>query len=240
MPQYIKIIRKIADCINKHFTNPETKVNLNSSELYEIIIKVNELKIYFENQKSFNQFLRKYHDDGAFKQYINFSVDKTIHEKYRWVFNAKNNHHIAQVKTSNTKLIEGDFNSNQLYNNKFAVKNNEGFKFDSKQEEHIYKALICEDNLVIERNKKLKINDITMVPDFIISNNNNGKKFIWEHFGYVICEDYKNKIAIKIEAYEKQLKKSSDKYTKVLYTYYHNENNFYKLVAERISLITEK
>lgn len=87
LPLEFKILRRIKEKLDKLMSDRGTPVEIRSNFLYDYIIRDDELKRVFTNQRVFNQFLRAQHDDGNLKQIIpNYRVDTSNHSHYQWHF----------------------------------------------------------------------------------------------------------------------------------------------------------
>jgi hypothetical protein len=67
LPEEYKLIKKIQFLLNNYLSSTDTKVEIRSNELYDVIKKNSTLRAKFPTNKELNQFLRKYHKKGVMK-----------------------------------------------------------------------------------------------------------------------------------------------------------------------------
>lgn len=90
LPENLKIQRKIGQILDKHMASQKTYVEIRSNELYELVIRSEDLFLIFPNQKIFNQFLRESHQNNSLGTFIGYRVDDSDFRNYRWHFRRKN------------------------------------------------------------------------------------------------------------------------------------------------------
>lgn len=116
LPPGFKILKRIKLRLDKLMSDRETSVEIRSTELYEFVTKDSNLKNQFPNNKKFNQFLRKQHQDGVLKHFIpNCRVDTSVKNLYKWHFRKYTNLRKEEGKgnevfPSNFKSFQNDLN----------------------------------------------------------------------------------------------------------------------------------
>ncbi len=174
LPKEIKVLRRIKGSLDKLMSDRATPVEIRSNDLYEFIIKDEQLKKLFPYQKIFNQFLRKEHDSGVLKQIIpNCRVDTSNHSFYQWYFNRDTHKNIGEgrgIETIGSKL---SYKKSSL-----KVICSDGTKLRSEQEKEIYEKLLKCNYLTIEYEARISELGENKFVDFKIFNRLTQKTYL--------------------------------------------------------------
>lgn len=234
LPEEYKLLKEIQSKLNKYLDSRNTQLEIRSNELYDVIKKNITLKGKFPTNRIFNQFLRKHHQKGVMKTFINYRVDDSNNNFYQWYFGTK--HKTEKSAAKNTTVNQGTFNYYKTSKNIFA---SDGTKLNSKHEVHIYEKLIEKSHIRIDIEYPLIRNEETKFVDFTIKNKLTQKTYYWEHFGMTNSEEYKSKMADKIEWYKENGFKTIENGGDLILTYYSNDNNLEKDTKKYIEIITK-
>ena len=232
LPKEYKILKEIGNCLNDFLKSPDTPIEIRSTELYEIASKNSYLITELPDNKVFNQFLRKQHQNGIMSSFISYRVDTTNKKFYQWHFRAKQENH--EYATINNETIEGGFN---YYKNSKTNIASDKIKLNSEQEVFIYEQLKKCSHLLIKIEFPVTKHGETKYVDFIIHNKQTRKVFYWEHFGMTNKEIYKSKMADKIEWYRNNGFKTIEDGGNLIYTYYSTDNRLKKDVNKYLGII---
>lgn len=93
-----KLLKEIGNSLNDFLKSPDTAIEIRSTELYEIVSKNSYLKTEFSDNKIFNQFLRKQHQNGIMSSFLSYRVDTTNKNYYQWYFRVKRENREYGVK----------------------------------------------------------------------------------------------------------------------------------------------
>ncbi|MDF4221089.1 hypothetical protein PXC01_05780 [Maribacter sp. M208] len=227
-----RILMRIQTLLNTYLSAPNTAVEINSIELYDVIKKNPELRKRFSSNTAFNRFLRNSHKYGDMKSLINYRVDDSNNLNFRWFFRFKNLR--EKAKSTNTTVNKGTYNYYKYSQTAIA---SDGVRFSSSHEVSIYEYLLKESHLRIDLEYPLIINGEQKFVDFTITNKLNRKVFYWEHLGMINSEEYKEKMVNKIEWYLSNGIKSVEDGGNLIYTYYHRDSDFIKDIKKCIQII---
>lgn len=233
LPEEYKLLKEIQFYLNKYLNSNDSRVEIRSTELYEIIVKNPSLKSKFPTNRLFNQYLRKHHQNGILKTFLNYRVDDTNKNFYQWYFRAK----IITQKSDpiDTNINQGTYNYYKTSKNIVA---SDGTILNSDQEVYIYEELIKNSYLRIDIEYPLTKNGETKYVDFTIKNKLTQKTYYWEHFGMTNNEKYKSEMADKIIWYKKNGFNIVENGGDFIFTYYSNENNLRKDIRKYIEIIS--
>ncbi len=232
LPKVYKLLKEIGNSLNGFLKSPDTPIEIRSTELYEIVSKNPYLKTEFPDNKVFNQFLRKQHQNGIMSSFVSYRVDTTNKYFYQWYFRAKQEN--LEYSTINNETLEGTYN---YYKNSKTNIASDGTKLNSEQEVFIYEQLKKCSHLLIKIEFPITKYGETKYVDFIIQNKQTRKEFYWEHFGMTNNEIYKSKITDKIEWYRNNGFKTIEDGGNLIYTYYSTDNRLKKDVDKYLEII---
>ena len=232
-PKDYKLLKEIGNHVERFLNSPNTPIEIRSFDLYEIDSKFSDIKAEFPTGKLFNQFLRKYHDNGIMKSFLTYRVDTSDYRFYQWHFRRKPA--LKKDTPIDNETYEGTFNYYEHSKSNLA---NDETKLNSDQEVFIYHELKKCSHLIVKIEYPVTHFGETKFADFQIENKLNGKKFIWEHFGMTNNEGYRSKMIEKLEWYKNNGYKTVIEGGNLIYTYYSNQNNFKKDVDNFIKKIT--
>lgn len=235
LPKKYKLLKEISNLLNEYLNSANTSLEIRSNELYEIASKVQYIKSEFPSNKSFNQFLRKQHQEGTLSSFLTYRVDTFNNDFYQWYFRKKSEKK-ENVSLNNTTTLQGTFNYYKNSKNIFA---SDGTKLNSSHEIIIYEELKKHSNLLIKIEHPVTKFGETKFADFIIKNTKSNKEFIWEHFGMTNNEIYKTKMADKIEWYKKNGFINVEEGGFLIYTYYNSDHKLKKDIVKYINIITD-
>lgn len=233
LPKEYKLLKEIGNCIEKFLNSPNTPIEIRSTELYDIVSKIAVFKTEFPTGKAFNQFLRKYHDNGIMHSFLSYRVDTSDYRFYQWHFRRKSA--LKPTTQTDNETYEGTFNYYEHSKTNLA---NDETKLNSEQEVFIYHELKKCSHLIIKIEYPVTHFGETKFADFQVENKHTGKKFIWEHFGMTNSDGYKSKMVEKLEWYKNNGYKTIKEGGNLIYTFYSNHNNFKKDVDNSIKKIT--
>lgn len=84
LPENIKILKLIKKDLDTYMSDSSAPLEVRSNDLYA---HLKNARLCFADQKAFNRFLRKQHNDGILRQIIpNCRVDTSIYHHYEWYF----------------------------------------------------------------------------------------------------------------------------------------------------------
>lgn len=89
LPRDLKLLKEVGRILDSHLASQNTRIELRSTELYELIAQSEMLYKAFSDQKTFNRFLRESHHNNTLEIFIAYRVDTSIYEKYQWYFRRK-------------------------------------------------------------------------------------------------------------------------------------------------------
>lgn len=232
LPQKYKLLREIGDLLEKYLKSRYTAVEINATELYEVVTKDPGLKTKFPDPKLFNQFLRKHHQSQLLSSFLEYDADTSDHHRYKWSFRSSKKREVKDSVYNET--IEGTYN---YYKNSKNVLAADGTRLNSKQEVYIYEQLKKCSHLLVKIEFPINRLGDTKFVDFMVKNKLNGNEFLWEHFGMTNNEAYKNTMTEKIAWYKNNGIRPVENKGTLIYTYYTTEHNFKKEVDRYIQII---
>ena len=210
-----------------------TSVEIRSGELYDYAKKDKLISTKFYNQRGFNQFLRKQHNEGYLKQIIpNCRVDDTNKEFYKWYFRKKSK---PKKYTKKSSGINGNYIH---FRNDLNIQTSDNNFVRSEQEKMIYESLIKFEELNIVYDYPLIHKGKRKNVDFFIENLKDNTEYYWEHFGMTNNEGYLSKIPKILTWYKNAgINDISEKNGNLIFSYYKNLGVFQREIDKNISQI---
>lgn len=137
LPQNIKYLKEIKELLDQYMMDPSTRVEIRTTDLYDLVKKRKQLNKVFPTSYKFNRFLREEHQKGVLLQIIpNCRVDDTNQRFYQWYFRR------AEEPTTENKISNStrqDKISSEIFKSFLSVVAIDGKKLRSNQEKLTYK-----------------------------------------------------------------------------------------------------
>ena len=236
-PEYALLMR-INKLIEKYFSQRPTDKVARSNDIYEYIIRQEDMKKEFSKPYDFNHFLRMMHKQGKLQQIIkNVNVDISSNNFYLWYF-------YPPERVLSRKTTDEDVNlatshqdkSNFFKANKIHEAAN-GTKVRSIQELNIMNRLLAVKEFDVYYERELTAAKQTRYPGFTIVNKNSNTVFHWEHFGGTGNENYDERMEEKLAWYKCIGYKSIDEGGRLIVSICRNNAEFIKFVEDTIQKI---
>jgi len=236
LPQDYWLLKQLKSLTDAYFYSAKLSTVLRSTDIYDFVRKYEPFNYKFPTQREFNQFLRRAHDKGFFRQvFKNSSVDTSDHFHYQWHFYPP----APQKQPASEGINDSRYfpTKNGIWPNTKVYEAANGIKVRSQQELLILNSLLELQQVAIYYEKPLTAGGETKYPDFTIANYKSKSVFHWEHFGMTEFETYSEGIAAKLEWYQKWGYMPHKEGGKLIVTIYKDQTSFIYNVREAIEYI---